>query len=100
MNVLTWNFGGFQQKHKEGSQNLKIDTFCRLPVTVNSAQCINGIGGKEEKPDTSILLNYDAADYSQCFGQIKRTFRALTKYDILQPYKSDDNFRLSNAGVV
>ena len=76
MNVPEWNFRGVQKKHKEGSQNLNFDTLCRLPVTVNSAQCIDGTGGKDEKPDTGILLKYDDADYSQCYGQIERTFRA------------------------
>ena len=33
------------------------------------------------------------------YSQIKEAFRALTKDDILQPYKSDDDFRSSNIRV-
>ena len=70
---------------------MKNDNFCRLPVT--STQCIIGT---EKNPDAGILLNYDDDDYSQGFNQIKEAYRALTKYDILQPYISDHDFRSSN----
>ena len=91
MNVPIWIIIGFQQRDRQDSQNLKNDTFCRLPVV--SAQCIIGT---EKYPDANNLLNYDDDDYSQGYGQIKEALRALIKYDILQPYISDDKFRTSN----
>ena len=56
--------------------------------------------GTERYPDTAILLNDDDDDDddSQRYGQRKEAFRVLTKDDILQPYISDDDFRLSNEG--
>ena len=98
MNMPIWIIIGFQQRDgrdRQESQNLKIDTFCRLPVV--SAQCIIGT---EKYPDTGILLNYDDDDYSQGYHQIKETFRALTKDDILQPYISEEIFRTSNVRAV
>ena len=93
MNVSIWIIIVFQQRDREDSQNLNIDTFYRLPVV--SAQCIIGT---EKNPDAGILLYYDDDDddNSQGYSQIKETFRALTKDDILQPYISDDDFRCSN----
>ena len=38
--------------------------------------------------------NYD--DYSQGFGQIKETFRGLTKDDIIKPNKLDHDFPSTN----
>ena len=52
MNVHIWIFIWFQQRDRQDSQNLKIDTFCRLPVT--GAQCIIGM---EKHPDAGIMLN-------------------------------------------
>ena len=40
MNVPRYIFIGFQQRDRQDSQNLNIDTFCRLPVT--TAECIVG----------------------------------------------------------
>ena len=94
MNVPSWINIGFQQQDRQDSQNLNIDTFCRLPVV--SAQCIIGT---EKYPDAGILLNYDDDDYSQGYHQIKEAFRALTKDDILQPYISEADFRRSNVAV-
>ena len=91
MNVPIWINIRFQRRDRQDSQNLNIDTFCRLPVV--SAQCIIGT---EKNPDAGTLLNYNDDEYSQRYGQIKEAFRALTKDDILQPYISDDNFRTSN----
>ena len=92
MNVPRWIIIGFQQKDSQDSQNLKNDTFCRLPIV--SAQCIIGT---ENCPDAGIFLYYDNDDYSQGYSQIKEAFRALSKDHILQPYLFDDNFRSSNA---
>ena len=94
MNVPIWIIIGFQQQDRQDSQNLNNDTFCRLPVV--SAQCIIGT---ERNPDAGILLNYDDDDYSHGYHQIEEAFKVLAKDDILQPYKSDDNFRTSNAAV-
>ena len=44
------------------------------------------------------MLNFDDVDYCQGYSQIKETFRALTKDDILQPYIPDHDFRSSNKG--
>ena len=95
MNLPIWIIIGFQQQDRQDSQNLKNDTFCRLPVV--SAQCIIGT---EKYPDAGILLNYDDDDYSHGYSQIKEAFRALTKDDILQPYVSEEDFRTSNVKVV
>ena len=85
---------GFQQRDGQDSQNLNIDSFCRLPVT--SAQCLIGT---EKYPDAGILLNYDHDENSQGYSQIKEAFRVLTKDDILQPCITDDDFRSSNGGA-
>ena len=45
---------------------------------------------------TGILLNYDDDVYSQGYHQIEETFKALTKDDILQPYISEEFFRISS----
>ena len=84
---------GFQQRKRQDSQNLANDTFYRPPVT--SAQCIIGT---EKDPDSAILLNYNDDDYSQGYGLIKETFKALTIDDILQPYISENDFKSSNDG--
>ena len=65
-----------------------------MPVT--SAQVLIG---NEKYPDAGILVKYDDDDYSQGFVQakeIKESFGALRKDDILQPYISYDKFRSSN----
>ena len=95
MNVPIWIIIGFQQQDGQDSQNLKNDTFCKLPVT--SCQCVIGT---EKYPDAGTLLNYDDDDYSQGYHQIKEVFKALTKDDILQPYISEEDFRSSNAGAI
>ena len=59
MNVPIRNIIGLQQQDRQDSQNLNIDTFCRLPVV--SAQCVIGT---EKYPHAGILLNYDEDDYS------------------------------------
>ena len=91
INVPIWIIIGFQQSDRQISQNENNDTFYRPSVT--SAQCIIGT---EKYPDSGILLNYNDDDYNQGYGQIREAFRALTKDDILQPYKSDHDFRSSN----
>ena len=82
MNIPIWITIRFQQQNRQDSQNLNNDTFCRLPVI--SAQCNIGT---EKNPDSSILFNYDDDDYTRGYHQIKEAFRALTKDNILQPYK-------------
>ena len=91
VSIPTWIFVAFQQNDRQHDQNLNNDTFVRLPVI--SAQVIIGT---ERYPDAAIILNYDDDNYSQAYGQIKETFRALTKDDILQPYISENDFRSSN----
>ena len=91
INVPIWIFVVFQQNDRQRNQNLNTDTFVRLPVI--SAQVIIGT---EWYPDSGILLNYDDDDYSQGYGQIKEAFKAVTKYDILKPYITEDDFRSSN----
>ena len=94
MKVPIWTFIGFQQQDRQDSQNLNIDTFCRLPIV--SAQCVIGT---EKYTDAGVLLNYGDDDYSQGYHQIEEAFKALTKDDILQPYISEDEFRSSNAAA-
>ena len=91
INIPMYIFVAFQQNDRQNDQNLNNDTFVRLPVI--SAQVVIGT---ERYPDSGILLNYDDDDYSQGYGQIKETFRALTKDDLLQPYISENDFRSSN----
>ena len=91
VNITTWIFVAFQQNDRQHDQNLNNDTFVRLPVI--SAQVVIGT---ERYPDAAIILNYDDDNYSQAYGLIKETFRALTKDDILQPYISENDFRSSN----
>ena len=52
MNLPIWDIIGLQQRNRQDSQNLKNDTFCRLPVS--SVQCIIGT---KKNPDSGILLN-------------------------------------------
>ena len=91
VSIPTWIFIAFQQNDRQHDQNLNNDTFVRLPVI--SAQVVIGT---ERYPDSGILLNYDDDNYSQAYGLIKETSRALTKDDILQPYISENDFRSSN----
>ena len=93
INVPIWVIVGFQQKERENSQKINNDTFYRTPVTI--AQCIIRT---EKYPDSGIFLNYDDDDYCQGFGQNKEPFRILTKYDILNLYKTDHDFRSSSEG--
>ena len=93
VNVPIWIIVGFQQSDRQHDQNLNSDTFYRPPVT--SAQCIIGT---EKYPDNATLFNYNEDDYSQGYEQIKEAFKALTKDDILQPYKSENDYRSSNNG--
>ena len=93
INVPIRVYVAFQQSDRQHDQNLNNDLFARLPVI--SAQVAIG---KERYPDTAILIKYDDDEYSQGYGQIKEALRALTKDDILQPYKTKDDFRLSNVG--
>ena len=93
INVAIWIMIGFQQSDRQHDQTLNNDTFYRHPVT--SAQCIIS---NEKYPDSAILLNYNDDDYSQGYAQIKEAFKALTKNDLLQPYRSDNDFRSSNNG--
>ena len=53
MNVPIWINIGFQQRDRQGSQNLNNHTFCRLPVT--SAQ---NIISTQKYPEGSVLLKY------------------------------------------
>ena len=93
INIPSFIFVAFQQNDRQHDQNLKNDTFVRLPVI--SAHVVIGT---ERYPDSAILLNYEDDDYSQGYGQIKEAFRALTKDDILKPYITEDDFRSSNEG--
>ena len=91
--VPIWIFVAFQQIDRQNDQNLNNDTFYRPLVT--SAQCIIGT---EKYPDSSILLNYNDDIYSQGYGKNKEAFKALTKDNLLQQYKSEHDFRSSNDG--
>ena len=96
VNFLMWIIVGFQQRERQGSQNLANDTndaFYRPLVT--SPQCIIGT---EKYPDSAILINYNDDDYSQGYGLIKEAVKALTKDDILQPYISENDFKSSKDG--
>ena len=88
MNVPIWNIIGFQQLDRQDSQNLN-NAFCLLPIV--GAQCNIGT---EKYPDAAILLNCDDDDYSQGYHQNKEALKALTKYDILQPYISEEDFEI------
>ena len=87
------DFFGLQQLDRQDSQTLNIDNFCRLPVVSTQA-----VIRTEKYPDAGILLSYDDDDdeYSEGYHQPKEAFKALTKEDLHQPYKSDDDFRSSS----
>ena len=80
MKAPIWIVFGFQRRDRQGTQNSNTDTFCKLPVLQSQCKI-----GTEKFPDAGVLLKYDDDDYSQGYGQIKETFRALTKDDICQP---------------
>ena len=82
INIPTIIFVAFQQNDRQHDQNLINDIFVRLPVI--SAQVVIGVD--------------DDDDYSQGYGLIKETFKAITKDDILKPYITEDDFRSSNEG--
>ena len=94
MNVPIGIIIEFQQRDRQDSQNLNIDTFCRFPVS-----CAHCIIGTEKYPDAGILLNYEDDCYPHGYVQFKEAFRAVTKDDILQLYISADDFRSSNVSV-
>ena len=52
--------------------------------------------GRENYPDSSMLLSYDDDEYSHGYGQNKETFGSLTKSDKLQPYIFDHDFKSTN----
>ena len=54
--------------------------------------------GTETYPDTAILFNFSDDEYSQSYGERKEAFEALTKDDVLQPDRTEDNFKPSNDG--
>ena len=54
MNVPFWITIGFQQRDRRKSQNLNIDTLCRLPVT-----CVQCVIETEIDTDAGRLLYYD-----------------------------------------
>ena len=94
VNVTIWIIIGFQQGKRQDSENLNNDTFYR--PSVPSAQCILGT---EKYPDSAFFWNFDDDDdFSQGCGQIKQAFKALTKDDILNCYRSDHDFRPCNEG--
>ena len=93
MSVAIWIIVGFQQRHRQDSQDLSNDSFCRLLVII--ARCI--IGTKKH-PDSGILYTYDDDDDSQAYAQIKEVLRVLTKDNVLQPYIADDDFRSAITG--
>ena len=85
-NVLVWIYVVFKQSDGQHDQNLNNDAFYGKPVT--SAQCITGTG---KYLDSAILLNYNDDYCSQVYGQIIEVFKVLTKDNILQPFKSEDD---------
>ena len=93
ISIPVWMFVVFQQSDRQHDQNLNNDTFWRMPVT--SVQCIIET---KKYPDSAILLNYNDSDFSHGYAQKKEAFRALTKYNILQTYISENDFRSSNNG--
>ena len=92
--AVIWIINGFQQRKRQDSPNFNNDTFYKPPVT--NAQCLIGF---EKYPDSAVLLNYDDYYYSHGYGQIKETFKALTKNEIVKSYISDNDFRSSNHGI-
>ena len=93
VNVPIWIYVVFPENDRQHDQNLNNDTFITLPVI-----CAQVFIGTDRYTDTAILLNYNDDEYSQGYGQIKEALRALTKYNILQPYICEDDFRSSNDG--
>ena len=69
INVPIWINLVFQQSDRQHDQSLNNDILYTRPVI--SAQCIIGT---EKNPDSATLFNYNDDDYSQGYGQIKRSF--------------------------
>ena len=84
----------FQQRDRQNSQNSNNDTFSRRVVTIS--QCIYVT---EKHLDGGTILSYADHDYSQSFNQTKEAFRALTREDLVQPYKSVYDFRSPSHGI-
>ena len=80
---------------RQNDKDLNNNTFYRPLLT--STQCIIGT---KKYTDSGILLNYNEDFYPQGYGQVKEAFKALTKDDILQPYKSEHDFKSSNNGNI
>ena len=57
---------------------------------------LNVLVERKKHPDAGILLNYDGDDFSHGYALTKETFKVPTRYDILQPYVQDTDFRSSN----
>ena len=94
INVPIYTIVGFQRRDRQDSQTSNNDTFYRPPAAIS--QCIIGT---KKYPASAVLLNYDDDDdYNQGYGQIKEASKALTKYDILQPKISDNDFGSSTDG--
>ena len=91
INVPIWIIVRFQQNDRQHDQNLNNVTLVRLHSISDQV-----IIGTEKYPDSAILLNYNDDEYSQGYAQMKETFKALAKDNILQPYTSENDFRSSN----
>ena len=90
-NIPIWIIISFQQRERPDSQKLNKVTSYRPPVT--SGQWLIGT---EKYRDSAVSLNYGDDDYPHGYGQIKESFKALTKDVILQPYLSDNELRSTN----
>ena len=95
ISALIWNILGLQQRDRQNSARKNIITFYR-PIVTN-AQCIIGT---EKYPDADILWNYNDDDHFQGYGKTKHVFRAPRNSDIIQPYKTDPDFRSPIDGKV
>ena len=95
INVPIWISVVFKQRIRQGSRNLKNDTFYR-PL-VKSAQCFIGT---EKSPVNSILKGFDEVEDFHSYVQSKESFTTLTKHDILKSYISDHDFRSTKVDVM
>ena len=93
INVPVWVYVLFQQNERQHDRNSNNDTFYRMRVSSVQVNI-----GTEKYPDSGSFLNYDDGDYFQGYGQVKEAFRALTKDDTVQRYKSEEDFGSYNDG--
>ena len=93
-NMPAWILVRFQLGNRLESNKRNDGTLSRPAVT--NGQCTFGT---QQDPDASIIKNFDDDNCSDGHVQLKESFKALRKNDIVQPQNSDHDFRFSNRDI-